>query len=163
MRVQPPPVLTRECGITVARVGVARLHRHHRPPPGGLVAFEALVQGWPRAWAIVGRAVSRVLDQRGWVEVTRVASDGAGNACSALYGAASRWARRHGRPVHTYTLDSEPGTSLRAAGWVVVGRTQPRRWSCASRPRRSRRDEANGKVRWCPRWVVDAGHAEVSP
>ena len=127
------------------------------------MAFEAVVSGWPRAWAIVGRAVSRVLDQRGWVEVTRVASDGAGNACSPLYGAASRWARRRGRPVHTYTLDSEPGTSLRAAGWVVVGRTRAGRWTRVSRHRRARNDEAHEKVRWCPRWVVGAGHVAAEP
>lgn len=161
---QPRAVKVRACGLTVARVGVARVHRHHAPPAGGLVAFEALVGGWPRAWAIVGRAVSRVLDAAGWVEVTRVASDGAGNACSALYGAAARWARRRGSPIHTYTLAIEPGTSLRAAGWVPVGRTRGRRWSCPSCPRAARADEAYDKVRWVPAWVVAAGHArEVTP
>ena len=48
----------RECGITVARVGVARLHRHLRhPPPSGLVAFELVRDGWPIGWAMVGRPV----------------------------------------------------------------------------------------------------------
>lgn len=93
-----------EGGITVARVGVERLHRHHDPPPSGLVAFEAVgPDGWPVGWAIVGRPVSAVLQAAGWVEVTRVAvvaveDGGPRGACSMLYGAAARWARRGGAP-----------------------------------------------------------------
>lgn len=147
-------MMVRACGITVARVGVARLHRHHRPPVGGLVAWEVVVDGWPRAWAIVGRPVSRVLQAAGWVEVTRLASDGTPNACSALYGAAARWARKRGAPICTYTLDSEPGTSLRAAGWVVTGHVRARRWGCRSRPRTESANEARGKVRWSPLWCA---------
>lgn len=146
----------RPCGITVARVGVARLHRHHRPPVSGLVAFEAIgADGWPVGWATVGRPVSRVLQARGWVEVTRVATDGTRNACSLLYGAASRWAKRRGSPICTYTFESESGASLRGAGWVVTGRVRASRWSRPSRERQSAETEREGKLRWSPPWCAD--------
>lgn len=146
----------RQCGVTVARVGVARLHRHHRPPLSALIAFEALVDGWPIGWATVGRPVSRVLQEQGWVEVTRVATDGTPNACSILYGAAARWARKRGSRICTYTLATESGASLRASGWVETGRTRPgtRRWSRPGRPRQSVDVETVPKVRWSPPWSV---------
>lgn len=47
-------------------------------------------------------------------------------ACSMLYGACWRaWRGMGGRRLITYTLDTEPGTSLRAAGWLQVGKTKP--------------------------------------
>jgi hypothetical protein len=143
----------RTCDITTARVGVARMHRHHRPPIQGIQAWEATVNGWPVGWAIVGRPVSRVLQSRGWLEVTRVVTDGTRNACSLLYGAAARWARKRGTPLTTYTLASESGSSLRGAGWVVVGHTKGRQWSVPSRPRRANATE--DKVRWAPPWAVE--------
>jgi len=36
----------------------------------------------------------------------------------------------------TYTLPEEGGSSLRGAGWSVVGKTtNPKGWNCPSRPR----------------------------
>lgn len=67
---------------------------------------------------IAGRPVSRYLDDGLTLEVTRLCSTGEKNACSILYGAAARAARAMGyRRIITYTLDSEDGTSIRAAGW----------------------------------------------
>lgn len=142
----------RRCGITVARVAVQRLHRHLRkPPPSGLVAFEVLDEHrWPRGWAMVGRPSSRHLQAAGWVEVTRVATEGTPNACSALYGAAARWALEQGRPVLTYTREDEPGASLRGAGWVELGLTRAEEWE---RHRRRRAPAKGGPVRkrrWIP-------------
>ncbi|MBA3545173.1 MAG: hypothetical protein H0T76_01680 [Nannocystis sp.] len=45
--------------------------------------------------------------------------------------------RVYGRLI-TYTLASEPGTSLRTAGWREVAQVKGRSWSCASRPRTNR-------------------------
>lgn len=161
----------RRCGVTVARVGVARLHRHLSPPPGALAAFEVLCDRWPVGWALVGRPASRVLQEQGWVEVTRCAHDGTPNAGSALYGACARWARTEAAarlggirghdalPVITYTLPSESGASLRGAGWVVIGATDPKRsptWS--GRPSRTRqRGRLDGirKPKWAPPWCAD--------
>lgn len=86
--------------------------------------------------AIVGRPVSRVRDDGWTLEVTRCATDGAPNAPSMLYASAWRAARAMGyRRLGTYTLRSEAGASLRAAGWRVVGEVAGRSWSCSSRPR----------------------------
>jgi len=47
----------------------------------------------------------------------------------------------------TYTLATERGTSLRAAGWREVGRVEGRSWNCASRPRVDRHPTQD-KIRW---------------
>jgi hypothetical protein len=39
------------------------------------------------------------------------------------------------RRLGTYTLVTEPGTSLVAAGWKPIGETPGRSWSVPSRPR----------------------------
>jgi hypothetical protein len=97
------------------------------------VADEA---GTVRGVAIVGRPVARSRDDGLTLEVTRLATDGCDNACSALYAAAWRAARAMGyRRIGTYTLKSEPGTSLRAAGWIIIHEVRGRSWSCESRPR----------------------------
>ncbi|SLB33401.1 XF1762 family protein [Mycobacteroides abscessus] len=56
---------------------------------------------------------------------------------SMLYGAAWRAAKAMGyRRLVTYTLASESGASLRAAGWRVVARRPPRKgWDMPGRPR----------------------------
>lgn len=58
------------------------------------------------------------------------------NAASFLYGAAARAAFALGYSrIGTYILASEPGSSLKAVGWRLIGRVQGRSWSCPSRPR----------------------------
>lgn len=125
------PVTLRE-----ARVWVDRMHRHHRAPVGGLFAVAAGRGSEIVGVAIVGRPVARG-SQDGWTaEVLRLAADGSRNVCSLLYAASWRAARAMGyRRLITYTLATEPGTSLRAAGWRVVGNVQARSWDCPSRPR----------------------------
>jgi hypothetical protein len=127
---------------------VAQHHRHHAPPVGGLFAVAAALGGGIVGVAIVGRPVARSLQDGFTAEVTRVATDGTKNACSALYGAAWRAARSLGyRRLVTYTLAEEPGTSLRAAGWKEVGRVKGRSWHCESRPRVDRHP-LQDKIRW---------------
>lgn len=115
---------------------VRQFHRHHKPPQGhkfslGLSDGEKIV-----GIAIVGRPVARHLQDGFTLEVTRLATDGTKNACSQLYAAAWRATRAMGyQLLITYILDTEPGTSLRAAGWKEVGRINGRSWSCPSRPR----------------------------
>ena len=116
---------------------VARHHRHHRPPRGSVLQVAvADDEGTVRGVAIVGRPVARMLDDGWTLEVSRVATDGARNACSMLYGACWRTARALGyRRVVTYTLPSEGGASLRGAGWTVVGEAGGGSWSRKDRPR----------------------------
>lgn len=112
-------------------------HRHHRAPLSALFAIAIADGGEIKGVATVGRPVARG-NQDGWTaEVTRLAVlDGVGNACSKLYAACWRAARAMGyRKLITYTLKSEPGTSLVAAGWQVIGEVQGRSWSTPSRPR----------------------------
>ena len=60
------------------------------------------------------------------LRVLRVAvKEGNRNACSMLYGACWRAARAMGvTSMDTFTHLDEPGTSLRAAGWVEDGTTR---------------------------------------
>lgn len=127
---------------------VALHHRHHRPVRGHKYAVACAAGTDIVGVAIVGRPVSRVLDDGLTLEVTRVATDGTPNACSALYGAAWRVARElgYGRVI-TYILDTEPGTSLRAAGWRLVGPAGGGSWSRPSRPRTDQAPTC-GKLRW---------------
>lgn len=121
-----------------ARAYVAMWHRHHQPPQGQVFAVGvADHQDVLRGVAIVGRPVARLYDDGHTLEVTRVATDGARNACSMLYGACWRAAQALGYArLITYTQATESGASLRGAGWRVVARRPARGgWSCPSRPR----------------------------
>jgi hypothetical protein len=86
---------------------------------------------------IVGRPVARRRDDGLTAEVTRLCVlEGEPNACSFLYGKAARAALAMGfRRIGTYTLKSEPGTSLKAAGWVCLGERGGGSWERRSRPR----------------------------
>jgi len=116
---------------------VADWHRHHEPPVGhkfsiGVASGTRLV-----GVAIVGRPVSRHLDNGHALEVLRTATDGTANANSMLYGACWRAAKALGYDrLVTYTQAGEGGASLRAAGWRVIGERPPRPgWNVPSRPR----------------------------
>ena len=139
------------CTFKDACVVIGRLHRHHLPPVGAKFSLAVADEtGDIRGVATVGRPVARHLDDGWTVEVTRVATDGCDNACSALYAAAWRAARALGyRQLITYTLQSEPGTSLRAAGWRVVAQTKGGSWSAPSRPRTDKHP-LEPKLRWEP-------------
>ena len=116
-------------------------HRHHTTVVGhkfSLGAVEASVQSSDHLCgvAIVGRPVARGRDDGWTLEVTRLATDGAPNACSFLYAAAWRATKALGyRRLGTHILASEPGTSLIAAGWRQVGEVKGRSWHAPSRPR----------------------------
>jgi hypothetical protein len=111
-------------------------HRHHTPPAGHKFSIAAMAGDRLVGVVIVGRPVARRRDDGVTLEVTRLCTDGTKNACSFLYGAAARAAFALGyRRIGTYTLKSEPGTSLKAAGWRLIGETPGRSWSVPSRPR----------------------------
>jgi hypothetical protein len=120
-----------------ANAFVALHHRHHAPVVGHKFALGvADGEGHVHGVAIVGRPVSRVLDDGLTLEVTRVATNGTPNAGSALYGACRRAAFALGyRRVVTYTLPSEAGASLRGAGYRLLGTAGGGSWSWQGRPR----------------------------
>lgn len=79
-----------------ANAFVEQNHRHHGPVAGhkfsiGLSDGEQIV-----GVAIIGRPVSRHLDDGWTLEVNRLCTDGSRNACSMLYAAAWRAARAMG-------------------------------------------------------------------
>lgn len=108
---------------------IDRLHRHNDPLPGhrwsiGVEAKTRLLEGpeWVLVGvALVGNPAAPALQKIPRViEVRRVCTDGTRNACSMLYGAARRAARAMGfETIFTYTLPSEGGASLRAAGYEL--------------------------------------------
>lgn len=127
---------------------VTEHHRHHDAPQGAKFALAAWHGGALVGVAMVGRPVSRRLDDGTTAEVIRVATDGTRNACSFLYGAAKRAAQAMGyRKVLTYTLEEEGGASLRAVGWKRVGVAGGGSWSVPSRPRQDHHP-LQTKIRW---------------
>jgi hypothetical protein len=75
------------CDLAEANAFVLRHHRHHKPVVGHKFSLAVSDGETIRGVAIVGRPVARMLQDGLTLEVTRVATDGAKNACSALYGA----------------------------------------------------------------------------
>ena len=113
-----------------ANAYVERYHRHHKPVVGHKFSIAAAVDGEIVGVAIVGRPVSRYLDDGWTLEVNRLCTNGYRNACSFLYAAAWRAARAMGyQKMITYTLDTENGASLRAAGWKYAGIAGGKRWT----------------------------------
>lgn len=138
----------RPISIRAALRFVAEHHRHHDPPQGAKFALAAWHAGELVGVAMVGRPVSRMLDNGLTAEVIRVATDGTKNACSFLYGAAKRAAQAQGyRKILTYTLIEEPGTSLRAVGWHRAGVAGGGSWSRPSRPETDHHP-LQQKIRW---------------
>lgn len=113
-----------------ARTFVARHHRHNEPPVGhkfsiGLREGDELV-----GVVIASRPTGRGSDDGKTIELIRLTTTGERNACSRLYSAACRAAAAMGyRRAITYTLEEEPGTSLRASGFRADGTTKGGDWT----------------------------------
>lgn len=142
------------CTLAQANAFVARHHRHHQPTPVAKFSIAAVNdQGEVVGVVIVGLPKAR-LAMDGWtLEVTRLASDGTRNACSLLYGAARRAAFALGYSrILTYTLATEFGASLRAAGFqeeaIVPGESWKRRSASGGRFVDDR-NPIDDKKRWC--------------
>lgn len=115
---------------------VAEHHRHHKPPRGHKFSVAVSDGAKVVGVAMVGRPVARNSDDGWTLEVNRVATDGTRNACSMLYRAAWRAASAMGyKRLITYTLPSEGGASLRAAGARLVGEAGGGTWNRRTRNR----------------------------
>lgn len=131
---------------------VSSLHRHHKPVQGHRFSIGAESDGRLVGACSVGRPVARKCDQYRTAEVTRLVTDGTKNACSILYVAAARACHAMGfKRIQTYILESETGTSLKAAGWRLDGSTPGGHWT------RSDGAERRSDQPECPkqRWVKD--------
>lgn len=122
--------------LRAANAYVAQHHRHNLPTNGH--KFSVAVYDGDRLCgvAIAGQPIARKLDDGLTIEIRRVCTDGTHNACSILYGACSRCAKEMGyKRVITYTLVSELGSSLKAAGFKNCGEAGGGSWDVPSRPR----------------------------
>ena len=144
-------------------------HRRLPDVAGLMWAIAALRDSQIVGIALVGRPNARLLDSQELpqdaLQVVRVAvlegdasASGHKGANSILYGACARAARDMGAvDCFTYIHHDEPGTSLRAAGWVEdiahdsIGGSY-------DRPSRARKAPVEGgrKVRWWAPWSKHA-------
>jgi hypothetical protein len=135
---------------------IAELHRHHKPVQGykfAIACIDSTLQ--IHGIAVVGRPVSRGCDKVYTAEVTRLVTNGTPHVCSMLYAACARACQAMGyRKIQTYILETEPGTSLKAAGWVFDGMTAGGSWESSKRYREQgrRNDQPQGRKQ---RWVKE--------
>jgi hypothetical protein len=136
------------CTVKAATRKVREWHRHLPELQGGLFAAQCVTQDGECVGVAVAGNPCRQWQGTGRLVISRVATDGYQNACSKLYGALCRAAKALGyREVWTYTLPEEPGTSLKAAGFVDMGLTDGGEWSRPSR-RRNAAKRPEPKRRW---------------
>lgn len=108
----------KEIRLSAANAFVVEHHRHHDAVVGHKWSLGAYKDGQLVGVAIVGRPYATWWDDGTKLCVLRLATDGTRNACSFLYAACARRAKREGyESIHTYILQSESGVSLKAAGW----------------------------------------------
>lgn len=119
-----------------AKAYITKHHRHHKAPVGSIFQIAVAKNGKIVGVCMVGRPVSRHLDNGWCLEVNRLCTDGTKNACSMLYSAAWRVAKNLGyKKLITYILEDENGASLRASNWHEVGSRGGGSWNSKSRPR----------------------------
>jgi hypothetical protein len=135
-------------------------HGHHRMWAIGLWVDQQLrgvaLCGAPNARMLASTSDGEWPEPYDRLEVVRVAvMEGTPNGCSMLYGACSRTAKGMGAlDLLTYIDEDEPGTTLKAAGWIcdegLFGGGQ------ASRPSRPRKQRAGKQTckrrRWWAPW-----------
>lgn len=142
LRLRHAPLTVKE-----AEAFVREHHRHSPPRASGRFATQALLGDQLVGVGLAGRPNARLLDDKRTIEVLRVCTDGTDNACSFLYGVLHRIARVMGfTKAITYTLESESGASLRAAGYKPVARVKPDNGNRPSRPRTPK--AAEWRIRW---------------
>lgn len=155
--------------LRAANAFVAEHHRHNLPTNGHKFSVACYDGDRLCGVAIAGQPIARKLDDGFTIEIRRVCTDGTRNACSILYGACSRCAREMGyKRVITYTLVSESGASLRAAGFENCGEAGGVSWNMPSRPREEYQESLFGIVRKYPnekkvRWEKNYGHDHHDP
>lgn len=153
---------------------ISEHHRHHDEPEGWLFGVAANDGERVVGVAVVGRPVARMLQNGFTAEVTRVCivedlpkvtdhegKEHAAPVASMLYSAAWRAARALGyRRLITYTLATESGASIKAAGWKEIGKAGGGQWSRPSRPRVETRN-AGQKTLW--ETTLDGAQSVATP
>lgn len=120
-----------------AQIFIDEHHRHHNPPQGHKFSIGLRAAGKLIGAVVAGRPISRYLDDGTTLEVTRCCVlQGFKNAVTKLYGAVNRVAKAMGyKRIITYTLITENGSSMRAAGYTCEGVAGGGSWNCNVRKR----------------------------
>ena len=133
---------------------VARWHRHHKPVVGHRFSIGLWGEDDWHGAAIVGRPVAPKTDWTRIAEVVRLVTDGSKNGCSMLYAASARAACAMGYDsIQTFILDTEPGTSLKASGWLFDGLASGPKAGKKGWTSRPNRETLQGSVSTKQRWV----------
>jgi len=136
------------CPRSTANYYIALWHRHSGMVVGSIVCLACYKRGVLVGVATIGRPVARALDNGRTWEVTRVATDGTRNACSALYAEARRRARMaEMQRLVTYTCEGESGASLRALGLAAPVRLM-KRSEAGWQTRDNRKTGGRAAFRW---------------
>lgn len=115
---------------------ITQFHRHHKKPVGSIFQIAVSNNDKIVGVAVVGRPTYFGFQNGFTAEVTRLCTDGSRNACSILYAACWRASKELGyRRLITYILNTEPGTSLIATGFRLIGERRGGSWNSPSRPR----------------------------
>jgi len=151
----------RPSNIKEARLFIAEHHSHLPKILTGLFAIGVEDDGKLVGVAVIGRPVARMLAaDRRCLELSRTCTDGTKNVSSMLAAAAWRAVRAMGcTRLVTYTLQSEAGTTYKAAGFRRVGLSSPQGTGWKSREgRKSGQSNYEQKVRWeaRARWEDDS-------
>ena len=115
-----PNLKVKPITLRFANEYVKQHHRHSKTAQGCKFCIAAIddVQTIVGV-AIVGRPVARRLDDGYTAEIVRTCTTGTKNVNSLLYGACARiWKEMGGTKIITYTLETESGISLKAAGYT---------------------------------------------
>ena len=115
--------------LKAANEFVTTHHRHNKKTAGHKFSIGAMLDGELIGVAKCGRPVARALDNGTTLEVLRVCikDPAPRNACSYLYARCQKiWTAMGGEKIITYTLESEPGSSLKAVNWLVAATTKKR-------------------------------------
>jgi hypothetical protein len=139
--------------FAAARTFVNKYHRHASAPPSHKFSIGLLDAGRLVGVIIASTPKARALDDGFTLELNRCCVlPNQRNACSKLYAKAIKAGRNMGyRKFVTYTLTSEPGSSLKAVGFKLEGITQarPKGWDHPSRRRpMPERYPTGQKYRW---------------
>ena len=109
--------------LRAANEYVRKYHRHSKVVVGCKFCIAAVDEkDQVIGVAIVGRPVARYLDDGYTGEIVRTCTEGVKTVKSFLYGACARiWKEMGGTKILTYTLETESGISLKAAGYKHLG------------------------------------------
>ena len=136
-----------------ANAFVKEHHRHNKECRGHRFSIGAIYKNKLVGVAIIGRPVSRNFDFRFVSEINRncVLENAPKGTCSFLYSRAMKvWQSQGGKKILTYTLETEPGSSLKAVNFIPVAKTNYYKngWNNGGKINRSVDYVKTRKIRW---------------